>query len=243
MPHSPKVIFFDLDETLINNHIPVRELLLYMFFDFRNEIGRHRKNAFFYSLKSHSTGLWERMFDSTLAPEQQLINCFTRSITEVGATSPQQAPALANRMFQRFIYLGTSRISLHPEVIDTLMELKQRGIQTGLITNGVDSLQLGKARYLGLDNYLDPLVVSMQARAHKPLKPVFDLALQRAGVKAEQAWLVGDHIINDVAGAIRAGMTGVYYNPNRHNVEQAFVDIIERPDYTINRHSELLDLL
>jgi FMN phosphatase YigB (HAD superfamily) len=55
--------------------------------------------------------------------------------------------------------------------------------------------------------------------------------------------MIGDHPTNDVAGGMRAGMAGVYYNPKFHSLETAFAELTERPNYTINSLSELNDLL
>ena len=90
---------------------------------------------------------------------------------------------------------------------------------------------------------VDQIVVSAQARAHKPRSAVFLLALERAGVAAEEAWQIGDHATNDVAGAIRVGMGGVFYNPKNTAVSDAFTNLDEQPTHVINHHCELLNLL
>ncbi|HEV8436474.1 MAG TPA: HAD-IIA family hydrolase [Methylomirabilota bacterium] len=52
-----------------------------------------------------------------------------------------------------------------------------------------------------------PLVVG------KPEPPLFELALQRMGVKETEAVMVGDSIDSDVRGARRVGMTAVLFAP------------------------------
>jgi FMN phosphatase YigB (HAD superfamily) len=72
---------------------------------------------------------------------------------------------------------------------------------------------------------------------------VFELALQRANVPAKQAIQIGDHATNDVAGAIRAGLGGVFYNPGDLALEESFIDVSERPTHHIQHLSQVLDLI
>jgi len=124
-----------------------------------------------------------------------------------------------------------------------MAELNNRSIITGLITNGMEQIQLGKIHALDIHNKVDHVTISAQARAHKPHAPVFKLALDRAGVQAEQAIQVGDHATNDVAGAIRAGLGGVFYNPRDLVLEESFADLKERPTHHIRHLSEVLELV
>ena len=62
---------------------------------------------------------------------------------------------------------------------------------------------------LGLDSYLDFAVTSAEAGAEKPHAPVFEAALKRAGVRAEEALHVGDQYGADVLGARAVGMAAV----------------------------------
>jgi len=238
-----RAVFFDLDETLIKNNIPVRQLFPKVFFDFQNEIGLENRAAFFDVLQKEVKGLWMRMFDSKICPEQQLVTCFIKALNNTRAINPTVVPRMAKRMVAHFFKLGSFNVELHPGAIETLDGLRERGIIIGIVTNGMETLQIGKIKRLRLDEHIDNLTISAEARAHKPDKAIFDLALSRAGVDAEHAWFVGDHITNDVSGAIRAGLHSIYYNPQNLHVERSFVGVVERPDYTINHLTELLEYL
>ena len=49
----------------------------------------------------------------------------------------------------------------------------------------------------------------------KPDRGIFEIALGRLGVTAEDAVMVGDSWANDVAGAVGAGIRAVWFNPAR----------------------------
>jgi putative hydrolase of the HAD superfamily len=38
-------------------------------------------------------------------------------------------------------------------------------------------------------------------------------ALERAGIKAEEALMIGDHVEADVRGALNVGIPAIHYNP------------------------------
>lgn len=238
----PKAIFFDLDETLVENKTPIPELFAQMYMDFEHQLGVENKELFFTGLRSKISTLWGTMFDGDISPEELFINCFDHSISGIDAIGSAQRASLARDMFNRFTHLSSNNVVLHDGALETLATLSKRGFITGLITNGIEQVQLGKIHQLGLHEKVDHVNVSAQARAHKPYAPVFEMALSKAGVAANHAWQIGDHATNDVAGAIRVGMSGVFFNPKEHDVETAFGELDERPNHVIGHLLEILDL-
>ena len=246
MNHSlskrPKAIFFDLDETLVENKIPVQQLFARMYFDFEDQLGADNKDVFFKNMRSQISTLWGTMFDISDSPEKQLVSIFAKSIQSIDALSIDASHKLAQDMFEHYGHLSSHNVVLHDGALETLAQLSELGFTTGLITNGIEAIQLGKVYQLGLHHKVDHVTVSAQARAHKPYAPVFELALTRAEVAAQHAWQIGDHATNDVAGAIRAGMGGVFYNPRELLVEDVFAEIDEAPTHVIRHLLEIVDL-
>ncbi len=238
-----KAVFFDLDETLIENKIPVRDLFARMYFDFEEQLGAENKDLFFSALRENAANLWNTMFTTEIAPEQQFVDCFAHCVEATGIASSVAAQSIGQNMFDHYESLSSNNVVFHDGAVELMGELTNRGIITGLITNGMEQIQLGKVHALDIHNKVDHVTVSAQARAHKPHAPVFNLALQRAGVAAEHAIQVGDHATNDVAGAIRAGLGGVYYNPRQLLLDESFAELPERPTHHIHHLSEVLNLI
>lgn len=236
-------VFFDLDETLIENRIPVSDLFARIYFDFSDILGAENKAVFFDSLKKNTANLWESLFDSTATPEQQFQECFAQSVNAIDSFNDAKSKEIGFDMFNHYLHLSSNNVRFHDDAIDVLNALNSRGLTTGLITNGLEDVQLGKINTLDIENKVDYINISAQARAHKPHSPVFELALKRASVEAHECLMVGDHPLNDVAGAIRAGIDGIYYNPNNNDIEKAFAGINERPVHQIQSLSEVLDLI
>ncbi len=95
---------------------------------------------------------------------------------------------------------------LYPDVIPMLTELRSDpGPMLAVVSDWGSNLE-GILASLGLDPYLDFVLASGSVGVAKPDPAFFRLALDRAGVDASEAVMVGDSYRADVAGARSAGM-------------------------------------
>jgi putative hydrolase of the HAD superfamily len=67
-------------------------------------------------------------------------------------------------------------------------------------------------RHCGLDAYVNALIVSEEAGVSKPDPAIFAIALERLGVVASDAVMIGDSWAADVEGAIGAGVRAIWFN-------------------------------
>ena len=97
---------------------------------------------------------------------------------------------------------------LRPGSRELLACLRARGLRTGVVSNFDRRLPeiLGA---LGLATLLDTIVLPSDARAAKPDRRIFALALERVGVTASEALFVGDDARRDLEGARAAGLHAV----------------------------------
>lgn len=93
-----------------------------------------------------------------------------------------------------------------------LKELHKRGFITGVITNGPSILQQTKMEQSGLMPYCDIVVVSGDLPFAKPDARIFEYTADKLGLKTEECLYVGDHPVNDIAGAKLAGMQALRMN-------------------------------
>jgi len=89
-----------------------------------------------------------------------------------------------------------------------LTRLRERGCATGVVSNFDRRLHAILAG-LGLEPLLDIVVLPSDARVEKPDPTIFALALERLGIRADEAAFVGDHREEDVLGARRAGLMAI----------------------------------
>ena len=101
---------------------------------------------------------------------------------------------------------------IFPDSPILLKELKDRGYIVGVITNGPSYLQNHKMDTSGLRQYCDIVVVSGDVGVHKPDPALFTYTADKLGLKTEECVYVGDHPINDIQGALAAGMKAIRMN-------------------------------
>jgi putative hydrolase of the HAD superfamily len=94
------------------------------------------------------------------------------------------------------------------DVAPVLEELQRRGLIVGVISNSHRSLDAFREHFsLG-----DIISVSVSGAEHGYMKPhpsIFERALERAGVTAAEAMMVGDSLKHDIEGALAAGWRAV----------------------------------
>lgn len=95
---------------------------------------------------------------------------------------------------------------LYADVIPMLTELRSDPAPMLAVVSDWGSNLDGILASLGLDPYLDFVLASGSVGVAKPDPAFFRLALDRAGVDASEAVMVGDSYRADVAGARSAGM-------------------------------------
>lgn len=101
---------------------------------------------------------------------------------------------------------------IFPDSEKLFKELKKRGYIVGVVTNGPSYLQNHKMDTSGLRPYCDIVVVSGDVGVDKPNPELFKYTADRLGLKTEECLYVGDHPVNDIEGALGAGMKAVRMN-------------------------------
>lgn len=96
-----------------------------------------------------------------------------------------------------------------PGVQHMLAELRRRGIAYAILTNGWSPLQQKKAERVGFDG---PVLVSADLGIQKPEPEAFTALAKALDAEPEEIAFVGDTPSSDVAGAIRAGMQGIWFD-------------------------------
>lgn len=129
---------------------------------------------------------------------------------------------------------------VYPEAKNCLSELSKH-YKIGIIANQ----NLGseeRLEKLGLLKYIDLVITSAEEGVAKPDLRIFQIALDRANCKPEEAVMVGDRLDNDIIPANKIGMTTVWIKQGFSSYTEP-KEIEKHSDYTINNLNELLNLL
>lgn len=136
------------------------------------------------------------------------IEVLFRIIAASGVAS-RQARSFAEEAFAVF-FKGRNNVAFFPGALEMLDLLSQRYRLFSLTNGNADVEQVGIARFLA------GAVSSADVGASKPSRQMFDAALNKAGVGADQCIHIGDHLTDDIEGANNAGMHSLWVNMTQH---------------------------
>ena len=153
-------------------------------------------------------------------------------LEEAGITPTKELISAMLTEMNKFKY----EMVIYADAISTITEIKNRGLITGLISN-VDKDITDMLKRLKLDSLMEIVVTSQEVGFTKPHRKIFEAAISKAGIKAEEALFVGDQYKIDVLGAINAGMSAVLLDRSDYYKN----DGIKEP--RINNLGQLLELL
>ncbi|MEO5356437.1 MAG: HAD hydrolase-like protein [Nitrospirae bacterium YQR-1] len=104
-------------------------------------------------------------------------------------------------------------ITLYDDVVPVITKLKDSGIKTAVITDGMASVQQNKIKALGLESLVDVVIYTdiLGREYWKPSHVPFQTAFNLLGQKAPYAAVyVGDNPAKDFTGAEALGIEGVH---------------------------------
>ena len=128
---------------------------------------------------------------------------------------------------------------VYPETENCLSELSKH-YKIGIIANQ----NLGSEERLekfGLLKYIDLVIASAEEGVAKPDLRIFQIALDRANCKPEEAVMVGDRLDNDIAPANKIGMKTVWIKQGYGGLSKPHSEE-EQPDHTVDSLNELIHL-
>ncbi len=125
--------------------------------------------------------------------------------------APPPSRFAAAELFHRF---GTAEAyELYPEVLQALARLRVRGVRLGVISNWDHRLP-GVIEELELGLFFDAVVYSAKVGVEKPHERIFHQAASELGVEPGAVLHVGDGRLEDVEGAVAAGMRALHLTRN-----------------------------
>lgn len=213
-PGSIKAVLFDLDDTLFDHRHASRSALALVQkthhafgsvpLDVLELVHRQRLEELHLEMLSGKWSLAEAR-----AERYRLL------FVEYGHT-PTQAEIENIVAVAREAYVANRQVVAG--TMELLAQLHADNIKIGIVTNNIVSEQVEKLAVLGLTDFVDVMVTAEETGVTKPNPLMFTLALERLGVTAEEAAMVGDSWQSDVLGAREAGIRRIFWL-NRYREE------------------------
>lgn len=219
-----RAVIFDLDNTL-TDFMKMKERAIEAAADAMIDAGLQKdKEEVIAGIKEvyEAEGIeYQRVFDRYL-------------ITALGRLDPRvhAAAVVAYRRARE----GT--LALYPHVNVTLIELLKRGLRLGVLSDAPRLQAWLRLAYLQLHNIFDVVVTYEDTGVRKPAPEPFIYILQKLGVTADEALMVGDWPRRDIEGAVALGIKTVYARYGDTSGELCF-----DADYVIDDIAEVIRIV
>nr|WP_169806454.1 HAD family hydrolase [Herbidospora sakaeratensis] len=117
------------------------------------------------------------------------------------------ADGFADRVHAEYMRARHAGVTLYPDTLPCLRELRAGGHRLALITNGNSRPDL-----VGVADFMSCTVVAAECGHRKPDPEIYRYAAAKLAVAPEECLHVGDHPVEDVAASAEAGMRAVWLN-------------------------------
>lgn len=186
----PRVVLFDLDDTLCDHH---GSLLLRLDYSFE---------PLFPDPDERQAVVRESVARSGWGTEH-----VPELLASFGVTDPDAVQIVR----ERYVSDRYRGLTLFEDSIETLETVRQVAT-TGLITNGPTDIQQPKIDLLEIEHHFSVVLISESVGVWKPDPAIFELALEQIEAEPNEAIYIGDSPVADVPGARAAGITSVWMN-------------------------------
>jgi len=255
-----KVLFFDLDDTLIIEEASAADALLATTEAAQKEYGintgklyetvRIRARELWHAMPIYQywhdigisswEGLWVRFIEENEKNKELIrlidtyqINAWHFALLDFRIDNIEFAKKLAIKFNEE----RRKRHAVFPEVFEILERLF-KDYRLGIITNGLPDLQWEKIKGSKIENFFENVIISGDVGVRKPQETIFLTALNKFNSSIKDCVMIGNNLNTDILGASTIGLKSIWINRNDDVINN---DII--PDYTIKNLIELPDIL
>ncbi|MBN1428458.1 MAG: HAD family hydrolase [Anaerolineae bacterium] len=232
----PSAIFLDMDDTILNATGSVDCCWREACETYAPQLMPFTSDALNAAIRAYSSWYWndaDRHRRGRLQLELARREIVEEALRRLGIDRRDIAYQLADR----YSTLREAAIEPFPGAIDTLHRLRDRGSRLALLTNGNAISQRRKIDKYGLSSFFEIILIEEEFGVGKPDQRIYLHALEQMKVGPDEAWMVGDNLEWDVAGAQQVGITGIWIDLEGAGLLQSS---IVKPDRIIRSLAELM---
>lgn len=198
-----KAIIFDLDDTLYA-YESLNEAAISALQDYTcNTFGvsdEEFNNAYSWARKET-----KKLLAETGASHNRMLYC--QKTLEYLGKKPTKG---ALDMYEVYWGYMLRNMKLREGALEILEYCANQNIKIGICSDLTAQIQHRKLKQLGIINYVDAIVTSEEAGAEKPAPIMFQMILNKLGVKPKEAVYVGDSLKKDIMGAEAEGIEALW---------------------------------
>ncbi len=232
----PEGILFDLDSTIIANDAESGDCWRGICERFITHLKGFEAGQLFAAIEQNRNWYWsnpERHRRGRLnlfAARREIVSL---AFDRLGIADKKLAAEIADAYSNE----REETIELVPGAIDILTHFRNLNFKLALVTNGSSEMQRAKIERFKLARFFHHILVEGEFGRGKPEKQVFLSALRNLRAAAVDAWMVGDDLERDIAGAQSAGLYAIWVDWKGTGLPESTK---VKPDRTIRTISELV---
>ncbi|MBR4432483.1 MAG: YjjG family noncanonical pyrimidine nucleotidase [Paludibacteraceae bacterium] len=227
-----KAIFLDWDDTIGDWTGAELKALQDIYTNYHLDTLYAMPEDYIAAYKPYNLELWGLYGQGKVTKEWLHFQRFYKPIEGLQVTG-DRLQLLAHEMGDEFLRLTNKYFSVLPGAAEVVRELAKKYPLT-IISNGFKEVQYYKFAHSGLAECFAHTIISEEVGINKPQPGIFQIALEKNGVGAEEAIMIGDSYSSDIQGAKNAGIDQIW-------LHQGEAD--ETATYIVSELSEVFKIL
>lgn len=184
---------------------------------------------------SINVGMWKALERGEITKPELKRTRFKKFFEAIGFET-EADPCEVN---ERYLFLLGEGENVLEGAVDLCRELREKGFDLYIITNGVTNTQKRRMGRSGLLPFITKCFISETLGHQKPKKEFFDIVLDRIPEKdTKKIIVVGDSLTSDIRGAMNAGLDSVWVNMKGADLPEEYT-----PQYTIKDIREFREII
>lgn len=224
-------ILFDADNTLLNFDKDEHQALVRTLEDYGVPVTDENISTYV----NINKGLWKKIETGEITKPELKRTRFRLFFEAIGFECDEE-PLTVNEHYLSLLGEGGNTLEGATELCS---ELKDRGYDLYIVTNGVAATQAKRLLKAGLTPYFTEVFVSETVGCQKPKKEYFDYVLNTVKEKDKsRILLVGDSLTSDIQGAMNGGIPCCWLNLTGDTAGEQY-----KIDYVIDDVRKVRDIL
>lgn len=217
-----RTVFVDLDDTLWWFTENSKVAFLHTYEEAAREHTMPPYNLFHDIYLERNNELWTLYHHGKIGKDYLVNERFRYALDKSGYDG--DCDELGAWMNEEYLSFLATLPRLVPGARQLLQRLQEHGFEVNILSNGFKGVQLKKLQSAGIDGYINRLVLSDDCGITKPLRGIFDYALEVCHASADTTVMIGDDPDADIAGAHNAGWRTIYFNLKNKPIAAGIAD-------------------